>query len=500
MNLHEYEKRILFALREKQSAGAAELEKLAGLDSASINRASLWLQEKGLAEIKESKTETFVLGKEGKGYLERGLPERRVLDAGEKSISELEKLLGKDVYKIGINWLVRDGIARIDAGKLTVLRKEYLADVLPRETALMLLGAGKPLPPELVPQLELLRKRGRIVELVTRTDRTIGLTPKGSEAAKTVKVEKEINVLTPELIKSGKWEGAKLRRYDIGAPSEKRYPGKKHPLRIVIDRIRGIFAEMGFREIKGPVVESAFWNFDALFVPQDHPGREMQDTFYLESKTRELPKGLVPAVKRAHEEKWGYKWEPELAKETVLRTHTTAVTCRELAKSKEFPVKVFCVDRVFRNEAIDYKHLAEFHQVEGIIIDEKATLLDLLGVLKEFYERLGFRKIRFRPAYFPYTEPSLEVEVFYEKKNMWMEFGGAGIFRKEVTGPLGVKANVLAWGLSLERPIMLLQGLEDIRTFYRNDLGWIRGEEAAPSAPGKRGRMVKMEKAIDGEP
>lgn len=500
MNLHLYEKLILSSLKGAQFLDSAGLGKLTGLDPASVSRASLWLQEKGLVEVKETRTETFALGPEGKEYLERGLPERRVLDAGEKSIPELEQVLGKDVAKIGISWLVREGVAKIDAGKLTVLKREYLNDVLPRETALMLLGAGKKVPDELLPHLELLKKRGRIVEQTVKTDRTISLTAEGAKVAKTVTVEKEVNVLTPELITTGKWKDAKLRRYDMGAPAERAYPGKKHPLRAVMDNIRDVFTEMGFREIKGPVVESAFWNFDALFVPQDHPGREMQDTFYLEGKAREPPKEILASVRKSHEKNWGYKWDPELALETVLRTHTTAVTCRELAKSKEYPVKVFCVDRVFRNEAIDYKHLAEFHQVEGIIIDGNATLLDLLGVLKEFYEKLGFKKIRFRPAYFPYTEPSLEIEVYYDKKKTWMELGGAGMFRREVTEPLGVKANVLAWGLSLERPIMLMQGLEDIRTFYRNDLGWIRGEEAAPRAPEQKSPIKKQEKITEDEP
>jgi phenylalanyl-tRNA synthetase alpha chain len=238
---------------------------------------------------------------------------------------------------------------------------------------------------------------------------------------------------------------------------------------------------MGFAEMEGPMVESAFWNFDALFQPQDHPARELADTFYLEGKAKLPSKELVEKVKESHEKNWKYKWSREEAGREVLRTHTTAVSARYLSrldevlkKSGEKGKKYFCVGRVFRNEATDFKHLAEFHQVEGIVAWDGANFRHLLGLLKEFYKRLGFEKVRFRPSYFPYTEPSLEIEVFFEGRGEWMELGGAGIFRPEMTKPLCDVYPVLAWGLSLERPMMLMEGMEDIRTFYRNDLEWLK--------------------------
>jgi phenylalanyl-tRNA synthetase alpha chain len=191
---------------------------------------------------------------------------------------------------------------------------------------------------------------------------------------------------------------------------------------------------------------------------------------------------LERRVAKAHQKGWRYSWSREVAQQPVLRTHTTALSARYVAETgmekRKAPAKYFSIGRVYRNEATDYKHLAEFHQMEGIIVDEDATFRDLLGMLKEFYRKLGFEKIRFRPSFFPYTEPSLEVEVFYEPKGVWMELGGAGIFRPEVCLPLWGKYPVLAWGLSLERPLMLMMGIEDIRTFYRNDLGWLRGSRA----------------------
>ncbi|MEM4420456.1 MAG: phenylalanine--tRNA ligase subunit alpha, partial [Candidatus Caldarchaeum sp.] len=230
----------------------------------------------------------------------------------------------------------------------------------------------------------------------------------------------------------------------------------------------------------GPIVELAFWNFDALFQPQDHPAREMQDTFYLlEPRAGDPPAQHVEAVRRVHEnggdtgsKGWRYKWSLEEARRLLLRTHTTATTIRHLATVKQPPVKVFCVDRIFRNEKVDWKHLAEFHQIEGIVVERDASLRMLMGVLRDFYSRLGLREIRFKPSYFPYTEPSMEVEV--RLGGRWLELGGSGIFRPETTYPFGVKHPVLAWGLGLERLAMVIYGLEDIRTFHLNDLGWLR--------------------------
>lgn len=263
--------------------------------------------------------------------------------------------------------------------------------------------------------------------------------------------------------------------FDVNVPGRNAPLGKNHPITKITKRIKTIMSELGFQEMEGDIIESSFWNFDALFQPQDHPARELADTFYLKS-TMPLPddEKLVERVKKTHEEGWKYKWDAGEASKAVLRTHTTCLSARYLAAMKDKgPRKYFAIGRVFRNEATDYKHLAEFHQVEGIIVWENARFTDLLGVLKEFYRKLGFEKIRFRPSYFPYTEPSLEIEVFFEEKEQWMELGGAGMFRPEVSIPLAGIYPVLAWGLSLERPLMLSLELEDIRALYRNDIDFL---------------------------
>ncbi|MGD9912416.1 phenylalanine--tRNA ligase subunit alpha, partial [Methanothrix sp.] len=292
-----------------------------------------------------------------------------------------------------------------------------------------------------------------------------------------VTLVKEISQLTPDIIKSGAWREARFRPYNVRVPGETIYPGKIHPYRRLMDRMRRIMLEMGFTEIKGEIIQSSFWNFDALFQPQDHPAREMQDTFYLSTKA-EIPD--YRAVKEIHERGggigstgWGGVWDPEIARQEVLRTHTTAITIKYLADNPQPPVKAFCIDRVYRREAIDATHTPEFEQLEGVVMDRGVTFSNLLGILKEFYSKMGFEEVRFRPGYFPYTEPSVEPEVWIDGLG-WVELGGAGVFRREVTAPFGIEHPVLAWGLGVSRLAMLRLGLKDLRLLYQPDIGWLR--------------------------
>jgi phenylalanyl-tRNA synthetase alpha chain len=244
-----------------------------------------------------------------------------------------------------------------------------------------------------------------------------------------------------------------------------------------------VYLSMGFTEIAGDSIQTSFWNFDALFTPQDHPARELQDTFYIrggrdESLVRE---GVVSDVASSHEngwktgsKGWRYSWDVQEARRLVLRTHNTALTIRATMDSAGAETRVFSVGRVYRNENLDFKHLAELHQMEGIVIGDGLNLRHLMGVLTKFYGKLGMSGVKLWPSYFPYTEPSMQVMVYYEKVGRWLEMGGSGIFRPEVTLPLGVTKPVLAWGCGLERLLMLRLGIQDIRELYNNNLDWLR--------------------------
>jgi len=493
VELRENEQKTLLALERLKGRGPVDnIVKVSGIAHAAVMRAALSLTTKNLVKTHERKRTAIALNKEGIYHARKGLPERRLIRSliklgGEASLDDVveEAGLERKFLTIALGWLNRKGWATIKKRVLKTLKEpptgtdEKLLSLLDEKGALIVEDLSRGLQ-KAVPIL----KKRKLVKISEKTLRELELTDAGWEVVKRgIEIVEEVSQLSPELIRTGGWRRAKLRRFDVTVPGPVVYPGKIHPAQQIIQRVREIFLEMGFTEIRGPIVETAFWNFDALFQPQDHPAREMMDTFYLAHPRKGgLPKkDIVNAVAKTHENGWitgsrgwEYAWSPDEAKRLILRTHTTAVTIRYLAKHKGPPVKVFSVDRVYRNEKVDYKRLAEFHQIEGIVMDKGVTLRDLMGTLKEFYLKLGLKKVQFWPSYFPYTEPSMQSTVYVPELKAWVELCGMGIFRPEVLAPLGIKYPVLAWGGGLERLIMLKLGVEDIRHLYRNDLGWIR--------------------------
>jgi phenylalanyl-tRNA synthetase alpha chain len=458
----------------------------------SIAKAALWLSSKGLVAVEEYEKKFYDLGEEGRAYAERGLPERRLIEAlkaagGKLDLKILEKELGENELRIGVSWARRMGWIEIEKmGENAYAGLVSEPGELPEERLLKILRDGEressEIPEDLRKTCQQLALRPGVLEAKVKRIHVLKPTEALLRLDDSLLEVREVTRLTPSMIVSGEWRRVRLSRFDVRAPTPPVFAGKRHPLRELMKIVREVFVEMGFEEIKGPLVELAFWNFDALFQPQDHPAREMHDTFYLaEPEVGDLPERLVDPVKRAHEDGgdtgstgWGYKWREEEARRLLLRTHTTATTIRWLADHHEPPVKVFSVDRIYRNERVDWKHLAEFHQIEGIVMGESVSFKDLLGLIKEFYARLGLRDVRFRPSYFPYTEPSAEAIAYLEDKKAWLELIGMGVFRPEVTKPMGVKHRVLAWGGGLERLALALYDLDDIRAFYMNDLNWIR--------------------------
>lgn len=497
--LHILEKKILKALQGSSGSSIDDICNGAGIVQDQARRALEWLKEKNLVEISYSKASEISLGTEGRKVAVGGLPERRVVAAfaGKKSISlqDLQKLSGL----VGGEFSAALGAARAlgwiemkrEADKTLVLPKaivktteeEKLISKLQKSTI-----DSKSLTSKERRALANLMKRPNFIQEKVIQTPIIRLSGKGAPIAEHVQFESEIDALTSDIIVSNKWQGSTFRPLNVDAPAPALYPGKKHPLQRFVDEVREIFTSMGFEEIEGNLVQPSFWNFDALFTPQDHPSREMQDTFYLAGqKSKNLADSqTIERVSRAHRDGgqtgsrgWGYQWKIEEAQRTVLRTHTTCITVRHLADNKQ-EARVFSIGRVFRNEKVSYKHIVEFNQVEGIVVGKTVTMRDMMGLLQKFFERLGFQKTKFWPSYFPYTEPSLQAMVYFEKLDKWLELGGMGIFRPEVTLPLGVKNPVLAWGLGLERLVMLRYGLDDIREVYGNDLRWLRSVPLCP--------------------
>jgi phenylalanyl-tRNA synthetase alpha chain len=490
------EKRVLMVLKDLRKASPEEIRAQGKFrELVEVMNAASWLQAKGLVTIKERVIRSYKVPHPA--VARRMLPERKALNALAKAGGRLtlEKLrsackFDDDASAIALGWLRRKGwadIERAPGGSVVVLTeagKAALGAKSPDEILIARLVKEELPEDEIDPKvLRDLKSRKELVEERERASREIALTPAGEKIlAQGFDLKAEATNVTTDLLRSGKWREVDFARYDPKAFAPLVWPGKRHVLSAYIEKVRSIFLAMGFTEIDGDYVQSAFWNFDALFQPQDHPARNEQDTLYLERpKSMALPEeGLVDRVKAAHETGggtgstgWRYAWSRAEAERAVLRTHTTAVTIRWLQEHPDPPQKAFIVGRNFRRDAIDWQHLPEFYQIEGVVMEDRANLARLIGTIEEFYTRFGFARVKFRPGYFPYTEPSMEPEGQLPD-GRWVELGGSGVFRPEVTAPLGLKAPVLAWGLGLERLVMAMEGLTDIRQLYLSDLDWLR--------------------------
>eukprot|EP01017_Pseudomicrothorax_dubius_P043857 TRINITY_DN7366_c0_g2_i2.p1 TRINITY_DN7366_c0_g2~~TRINITY_DN7366_c0_g2_i2.p1 ORF type:complete len:387 (-),score=133.37 TRINITY_DN7366_c0_g2_i2:161-1321(-) len=287
--------------------------------------------------------------------------------------------------------------------------------------------------------------------------------------------------LTADMLADKSWKTQAFKPYNFNALGKELHSGNLHPLLKVRSEFRQILLEMGFEEMPTDnFVESSFWNFDTLFQPQQHPARDAHDTFFISEpeKCKVIDEAYWQRVKTMHEKGdsqsigWRYDWSFDEARKNILRTHTTAVSSKmlyQLAQEKEFrPRKWFSIDRVFRNENLDATHLAEFHQIEGLVVDKHLGLGHLMGIIRDFFRRIGITKLKFKPAYNPYTEPSMEVFGYHPTLKRWVEIGNSGIFRPEMLLPMGLSpdVSVLAWGLSVERPTMIQYNIANIRELY----------------------------------
>ena len=487
-SLSPHELKILPYLEEQ----IIDICKKTNLDKVSVLRALEYLQNKEIVKLLYTKKKIIEIGVNGALYRKKGLPERRLLNLlNEKRILGLQDAqkqasLTDDEFKAAIGALKKKALIDLKKEKLILnadksetikkMLEEIFLDSLPLDQ--------DSLEPEQKFAFDSLKNRKNILEIKEETILEIQITELGKKLMKLkIKDAGMLEQITPEMIRDDSWKGKKFRRYDVTSPVPSISGGKRHFVNQAIDYARKIWTEMGFQEMNGNYIQSSFWNFDALFTAQDHPVREMQDTFFINHREEIQNQKLAKAVRQAHEEGvggsrgWKYKWDEEEAKKVVLRTHTTCLSAHALAnlKKENLPAKFFAVGKCFRNETIDWAHGFEFNQTEGIVVDKNADFRHLLGYLKEFFKKMGFEKIRFRPAYFPYTEPSVEIDVWNPEKKIWLELGGAGIFRPEVVIPLlGEYIPVLAWGPGLDRTLMNYYGIKDLRELYKNDISQLR--------------------------
>jgi phenylalanyl-tRNA synthetase alpha chain len=479
-----------------------QLIKDSKLSDSSIMRSALVLKEKNLINLFAEPHTIITLTSEGISHAEKGLPERRLLNSviklgGKSKLKKAYKHSGltNPFQKIALGWLLRKRWSVFDS------KNQFLSISNPKKT--IPLGNDEKLlnylsskeqihqnsiDTSLHNSIDILKKR-KILNTDEKTSRVFEITKLGIDFLKeSTMIKRKITQLTPNLILTGKWKDVELQEYNIKAPVSKSWAGKKHPYVRFLETVREKLVTLGFKEMTGSTVELSFFNFDALYTPQDHPAREIFGIYQIKDpqfgdiskyiSTIENVKATHENGWKTHSSGWDYKYSISEAKRLILRGHGTCLSARTLQKKEfEIPCRYFSIARCYRPEVVDKTHLSEFNQVEGIVVDKKLTLKDLLGVLAKFaIEVAGADKVRFKPDYFPFTEPSVELSAFKEGYG-WIEFGGSGIFRPEVTIPLEVNVPVIAWGLGIDRLFMMKSGVTDIRDIFSQDLDWLRKKE-----------------------
>lgn len=510
-SLHPLEIEVLNRFKsENKSLLWTEILEKTGLKESQLRTAIEWLLHKGLIVTETTGVEEIVtLTKTGISYAEKGIPEKRIVqilteETQQNTMARIAELLCLEKEEVGsvTGFLKKHKDISIESGGILKLiagnsapyieKKQNLINKVFNEKQVMLTELTKE---EQELARSLYRKRGTEQGVFRIDEKPVmlhHLTEQGKELILHLEEnlgdrKTEISQITPELLQEGKWKGVNFRKYNISLNPPRLIIGKKHPYRQFLDWVRQKFISLGFKEMKGPVVETEFWDMDALFMPQFHSARNIHDVYYIKKPEycREIEEPYLSNVAACHEnggatgsEGWRYKFDRKKTKRLVLRSQGTALSARTLAGNPEIPGKYFGIARCFRYDQIDATHGTDFFQSEGIVLDESINFPKLLGLLNLFAKEIAkAKKTKFTPAYFPFTEPSVELHVEHPVLG-WIELGGAGIFRPEVTLPLGIDVPVIAWGLGIDRMAMVSLGINDIRQLFSHDMNFIRNSKA----------------------
>lgn len=507
-NLHPLEIKVLEAFgadRTVSSLATSQLAQSTGLESSQLSMAIEWLVAKQLlVTVSETVTPLVSLTPVGKVYAEQGSPLERILSAAREAstsgkrltIADLQDREGLDPSEVSkaVGRLKKEGALLVIQGGCL----ESTGRASPSAEAMRLLlrelrEATRPLDSFPEDHRSLIReyavKRGssrepfRVEEHVTRS---YALSSSGAAVVTSLADQgyrEEVAQLSPDLLKDGAWRAKRFRKYTISLRPPRIAIGRKHPYREFLDAVKFKLVGMGFQEMRGSLVETEFWNMDALFMPQFHPARDIHDVYFVKDPTHasSIAEPFLSRVAQTHEHGWqtgstgwGYRFDEERARRLVLRSQGTAVSARTLAVTPSVPGKYFSIARCFRYDQVDATHATDFFQIEGIVLGEDINFRTLLGLLNLFAREVAQAKeVKFVPAYFPFTEPSVELHVRHPRLG-WMELGGAGLLRPEVTLPLGVTVPVIAWGLGLDRMAMVALGIHDIRELFTDNLELIR--------------------------
>lgn len=507
--LHPLETKVLLHYAPGDSLDSARLVRELGYVEGQANQAQAWLSAKGLAaETGRAGRTVYELTPLGRGWLEKGSPEERIVDflrrGGPAAMADICKALGLEQKDAGsvFGRLSKEGLLSMTPEKLVAAdaegesaRQATLRALLKKAQAAGGALEDKDLSvAERSLMAEVAKKRGASDSPFKAADRETvswALTAAAASVADLLREEgisgDEAGALTQEMLESGGWKGLSFRAYNIQSRPARLIAGRHNPYVRFLESVKDKLVSLGFEEFDGGLVETEFWNGDALFMPQFHSARDIHDVYYLADpvKAKSIEEPYQSRVAAAHENGgatgsrgWGYDFDRDFTKRLVLRSQGTVLSARQLHTAK-VPGKYFGVARCFRYDKVDATHLSDFYQTEGIVLGEDVNLRTLLGFLEMFaVEVAGAKEVKYVPGYFPFTEPSVEVHIKHPVLG-WFELGGAGIFRPEVTEPMGVSVPVLAWGLGIDRMALMALGLNDLRELFSYDIENVRLRRAS---------------------
>ena len=507
--LHPLEIKVLLRYGAADALGTARLAADLGYNTGQSGQALSWLAAKGyVAETARVPRVLFEITDFGRECIQKGTFEQRIVDllesAGALALPELSRRLGIEAKDVGsaFGGLSKDKVLAMDAEKRATIAPGGKEALAPRQVAVQALlkkAQAEPLDEAALAAADRelaasqAKKRGAagsLFRLVEREDVTYALTPDGAAAAAKLHLSgatgEETGALTVEMLKTGSWKTAQFRRYNIDVPPTRVLVGRRNPYCTFLEMLKNKLASLGFEEFDGPLVETEFWNGDALFMPQFHSARDIHDVYYIKDPThaKQIEQPWLDQVAATHENGWKtgsrgwqYTFDRDFTRRLILRSQGTVLSAKTLPHAR-VPGKYFGVVRCFRYDQVDATHLADFYQTEGIVLGEEVNLRTLLGLLKMFAEEVAMAKeVKYVPGFFPFTEPSVEVHIKHPTLG-WFELGGSGIFRPEVTEPLGIKVPVLAWGLGIDRMALSSMGLHDIRELFTNSIEDVRARRS----------------------
>ncbi|MEM2528386.1 MAG: phenylalanine--tRNA ligase subunit alpha [Ignisphaera sp.] len=461
----------------------SELAERYGIPLTTISSVAELLRSKNIVVVEDVEKIYGLVSEEGLRYID-ALPEERIALVlkelgGSAPIDKIENMLGKEQANIGIAWARKRGWIVVEGGNVKL--KEFR--VLEEHHKMLKMFINKcEVSQELLESRvfqELVKRR--LIITSKKKLKVVKLAISVDEALRIIEYGEGISRLTRDIIVNRVWEKARIKPYNIEALPPIKYCGKKHFFKEFIEMLKEIMDSLGFSEVKDDYVIPELWNFDILFQAQDHPSRDIHDILIVEGNA-DLSgyADIVERTRNVHEKGgasgsigWGYKWSLEKASKLILRSHTTAVTARYLMLYREPPVRLYTIDRVFRRDNPDARHSPEFTNFDGVIMERDFSFRKLLGLLSQILKQLGIKEFKFKPAYFPFTEPSVE-GYGYVAGYGWIEVFGAGMFRPEVLEILGIRCPVGAWGMGVERLAMVVYGIEDIRLLFSRDIEFVR--------------------------